>query len=65
MLTFWFITSFMGTVAKFSRAVLCIINALQGRRCKLGKLHREAAGAQVTSELLAKQRFDIPLIVDH
>ena len=31
----------------------------------LGKLHGEATGAEVAPELLAKQNFDIRLIIDH
>jgi hypothetical protein len=31
----------------------------------LRKLHHEAVGAEVASELLPEQHFDIRLIVDH
>ena len=31
----------------------------------LGKLHREAVGAEVAPELLAEQHLDIRLIIDH
>jgi hypothetical protein len=31
----------------------------------LGELHREPSSAEVTAEVLAKQHFDIRLIVNH
>ena len=38
---------------------------LKRRRSGLGKFHGEPAGTQIAPELLAKQHFDIGLIVDH
>ena len=40
-------------------------NALQRRWGRLGKLHGEAAGAQVVPELLPEQQFDVRFVIDH
>ena len=40
-------------------------DALKCRGGGLGKLHGEAAGAEVAPELLAEQHLDIRLIIDH
>ena len=42
-----------------------ISNALKRGRARRGKLHREAAGAEVVPKLLAKQHLDIGLIINH
>jgi len=40
-------------------------NALKRNRCRLGKFHRKAAGTQTAPELLAKQLFNIWLVIDN
>src|SRR5262249_46123752 len=42
-----------------------VVDAPKGRLAGLGKLHREATQAKVTSELLAKQHFNVWLIINH
>jgi hypothetical protein len=37
---------------------------LKGAIRRLGKIHREAAGAEVAPELLAKKHLDITFVVD-
>jgi hypothetical protein len=38
---------------------------LQGRRRRLGKLHVEPPGVQITPELLPKQHLDVRLVIRH
>src|ERR1700719_2505110 len=47
------------------RTVACIGDALKCGGGGLGKLHGEPVSAKVAAELLAKQHFDIGLIIDH
>ena len=42
-----------------------VSDALKRRRSGLGKFHREAAGADITPELLAEQQLHVRLVVDH
>ena len=42
-----------------------IRNALNCHRRRLRKFHREATGAKFAPELLAEQRLDIRLVIDH
>src|SRR5262249_11932005 len=42
-----------------------ISDALKRSGGRLGKLHGKATGAQITSELLAKQHLNVRFIVDH
>jgi len=47
------------------RGVAGGLNALQRRRCRLGKFHGETTAAQIPPELLAKQRLNIGFVIDH
>ena len=40
-------------------------NALKRHGAGLGKLHREAAGAEIAPELLAEQHLDVGLVINH
>ena len=48
-----------------SEALAASLMALQRGRRRLGKFHGKPAGAQVAPELLAKQHFNIGLVIDH
>ncbi len=50
---------------QYERGVPRIADALQRRRRRLGKFHDEPTGAEVAPKLLAKQHFDVGLIIDH
>ena len=45
--------------------VACVGDALERHAGGLGKLHREATGAEVAPELLAEQNLHIGLIINH
>ena len=47
------------------RGVSCIADTLQRGGSRLSELHVKSAGAQIAPELLAKQHFDVGLIVNH
>ena len=43
----------------------CISDALKRYVAGLGKVHRKATQAKITTELLAKQHLDVRLIIHH